>query len=419
MIKRTLLGAGIALALAQPGWAALFNVNSTQDIPDAAPGDGQCHAVGMPGTCTLRAAIMEANALAGADIVNLAAGQTYRLTRVDEDDTAVSGDLDITASLTVRFFNSGARPVVDVDGGKRGFEIHGGNVTLSGFDIIGANDGNTLNVVEGGAVAVRAGAGTVQLARLRLHGNMAKLGGGLYNAGAATTVLDSELFGNRADGNGTPVLGAAIYNVGALTIDGTSIHANPGNFDDAIFNFDALTLINSTVSGNEGTAIQSHNYSHVTLRNVTIAGNGRWGFIGSLLSTLVMRNTIIANNLVDCEYSLDDEAVVSTNRYNLDSDGSCDLAGGSSNYSATDPLLTPLKLRGGPSPVHWPRPDSPVIDQGHPVIGAIGCEPVDQHLRDRPVDFDGDGTSRCDVGAVELPSDAIFFDSLETVQPVP
>lgn len=47
---------------------ATFTVNSTADTPDAIPGNGVCND-GM-GACTLRAAIMEANALAGADTIN-------------------------------------------------------------------------------------------------------------------------------------------------------------------------------------------------------------------------------------------------------------------------------------------------------------------------------------------------------------
>jgi hypothetical protein len=57
----------------------------------------------------------------------------------------------------------------------------------------------------------------------------------------------------------------------------------------------------------------------------------------------------------------------------------------------------------------WPLTISPMIDQGHPVIGAIGCEEDDQHYLDRPVDFDGDGNARCDVGSIELSDDVVFF----------
>ena len=50
--------------------AATFTVNSAGDTPDASPGNGICADSG--GNCTLRAAIQEANALAGADTINFA-----------------------------------------------------------------------------------------------------------------------------------------------------------------------------------------------------------------------------------------------------------------------------------------------------------------------------------------------------------
>src|SRR4051794_12911583 len=62
--------------------AADFAVNSTADKADQAPGDGKCFtgvitAAGAP-ECTLRAAVQETNALAGADAITLPAG-SYNL----------------------------------------------------------------------------------------------------------------------------------------------------------------------------------------------------------------------------------------------------------------------------------------------------------------------------------------------------
>ena len=47
------------------------------------------------------------------------------------------------------------------------------------------------------------------------------------------------------------------------------------------------------------------------------------------------------------------------------------------------------------------------------MIGAIGCEEEDQEFNERPVDFDGNGNARCDVGAIELDDDVIFHDPWE------
>ncbi|WP_051871201.1 CSLREA domain-containing protein [Chloroflexus sp. MS-G] len=58
--------------------AATFTVNTTNDTADANPGDGVC--ADSAGRCSLRAAVMEANALGGGPhTIVLQAGQTYTL----------------------------------------------------------------------------------------------------------------------------------------------------------------------------------------------------------------------------------------------------------------------------------------------------------------------------------------------------
>lgn len=88
--------------------AATFTVNSTADTVDASPGNGVC--ADAANNCTLRAAIMEANALAGADTINLPAG-TYTLTLANaggtNEDNDATGDLDVNGSLTINGAGSG------------------------------------------------------------------------------------------------------------------------------------------------------------------------------------------------------------------------------------------------------------------------------------------------------------------------
>jgi len=79
--------------------AAEFSVTTTLDRIDINPGDGLC--ASEENECTLRAAVMETNALSGADIINIPAN-TYALL-LDEagDDTAAIRDLDIWDDLTI------------------------------------------------------------------------------------------------------------------------------------------------------------------------------------------------------------------------------------------------------------------------------------------------------------------------------
>src|SRR5690349_7562092 len=101
----SLLGSAI---FATPALAASFTVNSTADTVDANPGNGVC--ADASNNCTLRAAIMEANALAGADTINLPAG-TYLLTRANaggtNEDANATGVLDVLDSLTIQGAGAG------------------------------------------------------------------------------------------------------------------------------------------------------------------------------------------------------------------------------------------------------------------------------------------------------------------------
>ena len=77
---------------------ATFIVNSTVDAVDANPGDGVCETA-VTAQCSLRAAVMEANALTGQDTITLPSN-TYNLTiSGEEEDLAETGDLDITDDL--------------------------------------------------------------------------------------------------------------------------------------------------------------------------------------------------------------------------------------------------------------------------------------------------------------------------------
>jgi CSLREA domain-containing protein len=125
--------------------ASSFVVNDTSDRLDASPGDGLCRT--SIATCSLRAAIQEANATTDPDVIQLPAG-IYTIARApfNENDITV-GDLDITAPLTITGAGSSA---TFIDGGRapfgappeqaaldRLFEIHpaAGRVTISSLTI--------------------------------------------------------------------------------------------------------------------------------------------------------------------------------------------------------------------------------------------------------------------------------------------
>ncbi|HZD95692.1 MAG TPA: CSLREA domain-containing protein, partial [Candidatus Sulfotelmatobacter sp.] len=77
-----------------------FTVNRTDDPVPHSPITGACN--GVANDCSLREAILRANALAGTDTVSLPAG-TYTLTRprVNGDFTGQNGTLEVTDSLNI------------------------------------------------------------------------------------------------------------------------------------------------------------------------------------------------------------------------------------------------------------------------------------------------------------------------------
>ena len=82
---------------------ATFVVDSTTGAVDATPGGGVCGSSGA--ACTLRTAIREGNALAGADTVTVAAGTDTLTIAGTGENAAATGDLDstVTRCPTVAF----------------------------------------------------------------------------------------------------------------------------------------------------------------------------------------------------------------------------------------------------------------------------------------------------------------------------
>ncbi|HKC24413.1 MAG TPA: hypothetical protein VKF32_06705, partial [Thermoanaerobaculia bacterium] len=102
MERRSRLLAVLALVSAARLRAAgpTFTVDSTLDGPDANVGDGIC--ANATKACTLRAAIMEANAQTDATIL-LPGGLTYTLTIPPGcgGTTEACGDLNVEVSMTI------------------------------------------------------------------------------------------------------------------------------------------------------------------------------------------------------------------------------------------------------------------------------------------------------------------------------
>ncbi|MBP6440974.1 MAG: hypothetical protein KA259_05145, partial [Caldilineaceae bacterium] len=202
------------LTQASVAQAATFVVNDTSDLPDADPNDGFCAT--SAGTCTLRAAIQQANASIGSDTITLPAG-AYAITIAPAstpviapatDEDAASGDLDIIAPLTLIGAGPGAT-IVDGSGLDRVLEVHAtaGNVTLRGLTLR-----NGISAEDGGGI-YNASPGTVRLENVAVTGNTTVLEGGGVHAvnGRLIVAGGSVISGNTARSGG------GLYNAGELS----------------------------------------------------------------------------------------------------------------------------------------------------------------------------------------------------------
>lgn len=116
-------GAVLLSASTMPVFAADFSVDDNSDAVDQNPGDGFC--VTASSNCTLRAAIMEANALAGADTIAVPIG-TYELTITGVDERC-----DGTTPCTVDGTTGAYVPVITSDASKGDLDITD-DVTITG-----------------------------------------------------------------------------------------------------------------------------------------------------------------------------------------------------------------------------------------------------------------------------------------------
>ena len=284
------LGGGIVVAVPTVAAASFtFTVNSTQDAPDANPGDGVCSTQPLLrlGVCTLRAAIMETNANIGADTINLAAA-TYNLTHTGSlEDLSATGDLDITSPVTI----NGNGAVIDGQSADRVFEIFpfnlrervGSNNTLSNLTI--RNGKPPECCWGGGGIFVRDGA-RLTLSGVTVTNNASGVGGGIAANPGSTVTLN----GSTVSGNDAYVSGGFGGYMGGIGSDGS------------------LTVTNSTISGNHAVSYAAGIYADgsVTMTGSTVDGNillnptGTSQAAGVLFqgTTLSIDSSTISNNVV-------------------------------------------------------------------------------------------------------------------------
>jgi hypothetical protein len=432
--SKTLIGFalwGLTMGITSMAHAAIYNVNTTDDLIDDGVGLTACHT--STGTCSLRAAIMKANQVGGSNIIHLPAG-TYALTipiPISGSDGEAVGDLNITSSLAI--IGQGAdRTFISANQIDRVLDISPGQfVSLSDVTIrAGLKQGS-----DGGGIR---NAGITTIARCVIEDNYVGSGNGagIYSTGSLditrSTIRENRVL-SGGDGGGIDILGTAI--IRESTISNNDARNGGGIFVRPLTQF--VYVINSTISGNVaynyGGGIYSVDFGAgdvVGLYNASVVGNdastdtGDAGQGGGVYANVgngarfIIANTLIANNTINDHDAFNDcVGVVDAYGFNLFSlavtpgctfHGNGNTAWGEVNTAG----IGPLQDNGGFTLTHALLPNSEAINN----TTSQGC--IDQNAALLSTDQRGEPRVmgvRCDVGAFEYDFvlDRIFKNGFE------
>ena len=414
--------------------AAEFTVNTELDLIDLVPGDGVCEDF-IENRCSLRGAVMEANALDGLDVIVFDDPLHITLTRTGTNESfAETGDLDVRDDLAIIALSE-TPPVIDANGIDRALQIFS-FVDFFRLDGITITNGAT----DGFGGGLDSAAEMLEVVNSRFVLNRAERGGGI-NVSPSTgqaQIRESEFTQNViVDPDASEFsTGSAMYLAGSTEVERSTIYSNfglaesilptirrPAVYANSTNNVTPITvnIRNSTIWENSA-GVQGERL-FLGLRNVNITENGHGLTFVQLPESapdsdstqLRVRNSFVGDNDggSNCDFNGGID-VVSINNYNATSGTGCGMSGGSTNLLNVDPgFATELADNGGRTLTLMMSASSPLVDAGHPAETALGCEEDDQRGVDRPLDGDGNGDSRCDIGPLEITPEFFFMDGFE------
>jgi CSLREA domain-containing protein len=365
---------GVLIVAVAAGHAETFTVDSLADTHDTCLGDGVCDDASYE--CTLRAAVEEANALPGADVIVLPSG-TY----------AVASDLLITESVSL--FGE-ATPTTIIDGSavvqdqtiEIGLDDEVLAVSIIGVTVRGNQHGCAIDVgwnadvelvevavTDNSRIAVGGGIvsrGQLSMDRCTVSNNHSSFGGGgVAVRHGRTNMVNCTISGNSGDGFGG---GISLDGGAELHLDGVLVTANTSDADES----------------GSGT------------------GGGIIGFNGT---TVYLHDSIVAGNTDRSGTSPDLSGDVVSEDFNIvgDTTGAA-VAGPVEHCVFGQPVpLGPLADNGGPTLTHALLVGNPAIDAGDPGSNRLR----DQRWLERPQGAAGD------IGPFEL-AYGIFADGFES-----
>ncbi len=431
-----------------------YIVNTTADLIDDNTDDGICHT--SANTCSLRAAIMQANHLIETGIVsiNLPAGY-FAITRpINGPNGEDNGDLNLTIPNTANQFiailGAGSANTV-IDGNQMD-----GVMTISAGRSAGIANLTVRNglrqsgVVGGGAILNH---GSMVILDCLVGDSSTNGAGGAIYSDSLLNVVGSTIFSSTAQGNG-----GGIYSSGTLVVSGSTITGNIAIFNFAqggglylsgpakirnstislnlasngggLLTVDELTMVNSTISKNLSNTSGGGllNFGHTFLYSTTIVGNyadfdgdssGSGGGVFADITgghRLVAVNTLISSNTMRTSTLFNDcGGVLEVYGFNrIGEPSGCTYAGNGAPAvgAVTRSTVGPLADNGGPTPTHALFVGSQAIDSTTPQ----GC--IDDTGALLTTDQRGAARvagARCDVGAFEYSAviDRIFKTGFE------
>ncbi|MBK9124771.1 MAG: right-handed parallel beta-helix repeat-containing protein [Chloroflexi bacterium] len=375
-----------------------FTVNSSGDTVDVNVGNGVCADSG--GQCTLRAAVMEANASAGPHTISVAYPFIELFAGSAGDNVDSSGDLDIASNITIT--GTAAQPTALVNPIDRVFDVQdGGNLSLTNIKV--TLSGNSTQ--SGGGIRVGNGASFTGT-RIVVVNNIADAGAGIYiNRAESFRLFSSAIIHNHArDGNGG---GLFFRDAEDAQVVNSTIAGNSSTFT---FSGSPLPGGGVYVVAATGSYESDVAFIHSTIAHNT-AGVGGGLFVskqnGQVPPLMSLHNTIVGGNLAtvdspNCYVTLGSSAATLVEFTGRNLFGTSDPACGLPTIPqivVEAPMLGALNDGAPPNT----KPPMVRLTNGSPAINlATSCDPaaggLDQHGGARP------RGPACDVGAHEAPT---------------
>ena len=414
-----------------------FQVTKTADTEDGSCDDD----------CSLREAVIAANNTAGPDIISLPAG-VFLLEQLGADeDSALTGDLDITDEVTIQGVGK-ETTIIDANGLDRVFDIfrttvHLSNLTIQGGYVAQGNGGgirmidgnlhvnnsvfkqNAIGDGYGGALAVGYNDYTnypepkLLLENSAVFNNCAPGGSGLFGDGhwfiARSTISDNGSLEECVYDTPYSLNGGGIHkhNGYLRTVNSALVGNTTSGSGGAIYSWSIVgSIINTTIANNHASnygGLYNSEWSF-TVINSTITGNSaddQGGGVGvrmyGLAHGLRLQNSIVANNVAatnsDCAvssfFNVNLPKSLGNNLLGLFDE--CDFIDHESDIFGV-PFSGTIVDENLPGRVFVPlSADSVAIDAAN----DDACPSIDQLGTERPVDGNNDLVAQCDIGAYE------------------